>query len=79
MDDEGWSPLPPPADDEAVMEEVATTPSVTPSAELDDERAQLRLNLLASTAERSHRTAHNPCRHTGKGQRCRFGIQTLRP
>ena len=27
VDDEGWSPLPPPADDEAVMEEVATTPS----------------------------------------------------
>ena len=60
VDDEGWSPLPPPADDEAVMEEVATTPSVTPSAELDDERAQLEAELARLDAERSHRTAHNP-------------------
>ena len=41
VDDEGWSPLPPPVDDEAVMEKVAATSSLTPSAELDDERAQL--------------------------------------
>ena len=60
VDDEGWSPLPPPADDEAVMEEVATTPSVTPSAELDDERAQLEAELARLDAERSHRTAHDP-------------------
>ena len=60
VDDEGWSPLPPPADDEAVMEEVATTPSVTRSAELDDERAQLEAELARLDAERSHRTAHNP-------------------
>ena len=60
VDDEGWSPLPPPADDEAVMEEVATTPSSTPSAELDDERAQLEAELARLDAERSHRTAHDP-------------------
>ena len=60
VDDEGWSPLPPPADDEAVMEELATTPSVTPSAELDDERAQLEAELARLDAERSHRTAHDP-------------------
>ena len=60
MDDEGWSPLPPPADDEAVMEEVATTPSSTPSAGLDDERAQLEAELARLDAERSHRTAHDP-------------------
>ena len=60
VDDEGWSPLPPPADDEAVMEEIATTPSVTPSAELDDERAQLEAELARLDAERSHRTAHDP-------------------
>jgi len=60
VDDEGWSPLPPPADDEAVMEEVATTPSSTPSAGLDDERAQLEAELARLDAERSHRTAHDP-------------------
>ena len=60
VDDEGWSPLPPPADDEAAMEEVATTPSSTPSAELDDERAQLEAELARLDAERSHRTAHDP-------------------
>ncbi|MBH34365.1 MAG: hypothetical protein CMB74_02820 [Euryarchaeota archaeon] len=60
VDDEGWSPLPPPADDEAVMEELATTPSWTPSAELDDERAQLEAELARLDAERSHRTAHDP-------------------
>ena len=60
VDDEGWSPLPPPADDEAVVEEVATTPSSTPSAELDDERAQLEAELARLDAERSHRTAHDP-------------------
>ena len=60
VDDEGWSPLPPPVDDEAVMEEVAATPSLTPSAELDDERAQLEAELARLDAERSHRTAHDP-------------------
>ena len=60
VDDEGWSPLPPPTDDEAVMEEVATAPSLTPSVELDDERAQLEAELARLDAERSHRTAHDP-------------------
>jgi len=60
VDDEGWSPLPPPTDDEAVMEEVATAPSLTPSVELDDERAQLEAELARIDAERSHRTAHDP-------------------
>ena len=60
VDDEGWSPLPPPVDDEAVMEKVAATSSLTPSAELDDERAQLEAELARLDAERSHRTAHDP-------------------
>ena len=60
VDDEGWSPLPPPAEDETVMEEVSTTSSLTPSTELDDERAQLEAELARLDAERSHRTAHNP-------------------
>ena len=61
VDDEGWSPLPPPADDaEAVRDEVSSTSVVSPSADLDDERALLEAELARLDAERTHRTAHDP-------------------
>ena len=61
VDDEGWAPLPPPADDDEHQHEATTTP-FTPSStpDVDDERAVLEAELARLDAERSHRIAHNP-------------------
>ena len=61
VDDEGWSPLPPPseeaAEDTAEREHVPTS---QPMESLDDERAKLEAELARLDAERSHRIAHTP-------------------
>ena len=59
VDDEGWSPLPPPS--ENVPEgpgEVEQTVASEPMAALDDERAMLEAELARLDAERSHRISH---------------------
>lgn len=61
VDDEGWSPLPPPGDDEnEALAEATSTYTPTSSPSLDDERAVLEAELARLDAERSHRTAHDP-------------------
>jgi len=61
VDDEGWSPLPPPS--ENVPDgpgEVEQTVASDPMAALDDERAMLEAELARLDAERSHRISHTP-------------------
>ena len=61
VDDEGWSPLPPPTDGEdGAQSEASTAFSPASSSDLDDERAQLEAELARLDAERTHRTAHDP-------------------
>ena len=61
VDDEGWSPLPPPTNEDApVSEVVATSDTSTHMDSLEDERAQLEAELARLDAERSHRIAHTP-------------------
>jgi len=61
VDDEGWSPLPPPTDESpSVNEVVSVSESSTPMDSLEDERAQLEAELARLDAERSHRIAHTP-------------------
>ncbi len=66
VDEEGWSPLPPPTDEAAenVEESRATVPAA--SMGLDDERAQLEAELARLDAERSHRISHDPATTTPK-------------
>ena len=66
VDEEGWSPLPPPTDEAAenVEESRATVPAA--SMGLDDERAQLEAELARLDAERSHRISHDPTPTTPK-------------
>jgi hypothetical protein len=61
IDDEGWSPLPPPSDE--APDNLPQTESVAtsePMTSLDDERARLEAELARLDAERSHRIAHTP-------------------
>lgn len=61
IDDEGWSPLPPPSDE--APDNLPQTESVAtsePMISLDDERARLEAELARIDAERSHRIAHTP-------------------
>ena len=61
VDDEGWSPLPPPSEEDSegpVETDLVTTSE--PMASLDDERASLEAELARLDAERSHRIAHTP-------------------
>ena len=58
VDDEGWSPLPPPAEEEGNEETLVARSSERPSVDLEDERAQLEAELARLDAERSHRTSH---------------------
>ena len=69
VDDEGWSPLPPPSDEaseDTISKETGSMPESLSSAEsmdsLDDERAKLEAELARLDAERSHRIAHPPTR-----------------
>lgn len=66
VDEEGWSPLPPPTDEAAenVEEPRAAVPAA--SMGLDDERAQLEAELARLDAERSHRISHDPAPTTPK-------------
>ncbi|MEL0330833.1 MAG: hypothetical protein VW982_01310 [Candidatus Poseidoniales archaeon] len=66
VDEEGWSPLPPPTDEAAenVEESRASVPAA--SMGLDDERAQLEAELARLDAERSHRISHDPTPTTPK-------------
>lgn len=66
VDEEGWSPLPPPTDEAAenVEESRASVPAA--SMGLDDERAQLEAELARLDAERSHRISHDPAPTTPK-------------
>lgn len=60
-DDEGWSPLPSPADDASATTEAVSAPvAAAPMESLEDERAQLEAELARLDAERSHRIAHTP-------------------
>lgn len=67
IDDEGWSPLPPPTDgapEDSIDAETPGTSASSTSIEsmhaLDDERAKLEAELARLDAERSHRIAHTP-------------------
>ena len=61
VDDEGWSPLPSPSDDdEDAAPETSQRLAGSPSPDLDDERALLEAELARLDAERNHRTAHDP-------------------
>ena len=66
VDEEGWSPLPPPTDEAA--ENVEESRAAVPAASmgLDDERAQLEAELARLDAERSHRISHDPAPTTPK-------------
>lgn len=66
VDEEGWSPLPPPTDEAA--ENVEESRAAVPAASmgLDDERAQLEAELARLDAERSHRISHDPTPTTPK-------------
>ena len=58
VDDEGWSPLPPPAEEDGVEETLVVRSSERTSMDLEDERAQLEAELARLDAERGHRTSH---------------------
>ena len=61
VDDEGWSPLPPPSEEDSeVPVETDLVTNSEPMASLDDERARLEAELARLDAERSHRIAHTP-------------------
>lgn len=61
VDDEGWSPLPPPTSEDAPVGETVEPRNTMASADsLEDERAQLEAELARLDAERSHRIAHTP-------------------
>ena len=61
VDDEGWAPLPPPADDSEESTVESTSPFTVPSStDSHDERAELEAELARLDAERRHRTAHDP-------------------
>ena len=66
VDEEGWSPLPPPTDEAAENVEESRAAETTASMGLDDERAQLEAELARLDAERSHRISHDPTPTTPK-------------
>lgn len=66
VDDEGWSPLPPPTDEATEGVHESTASVSTASVDLDDERAQLEAELARLDAERSHRISHDPAPATPK-------------
>ena len=66
IDEEGWSPLPPPTDEAAEDVHESTVSVSAASMDLDDERAQLEAELARLDAERSHRISHDPAPATPK-------------
>ena len=60
VDDEGWSPLSPPAEEEGTEETLVVRSNDRTTVELEDERAQLEAELARLDAERSHRASHAP-------------------
>ena len=60
VDDEGWSPLSPPAEEEGAEETLVVRSNDRTTVDLEDERAQLEAELARLDAERSHRASHAP-------------------
>ena len=60
VDDEGWSPLPPPAEEEHDVDVVVERSAERTAPNIEDERAQLEAELARLDAERHHRAAHAP-------------------
>jgi hypothetical protein len=58
VDDEGWSPLSPPAEEEGTEETLVVRSDDRTTVDLEDERAQLEAELARLDAERSHRASH---------------------